>query len=82
LREKQKLLRPLQLIQDVQTRWNYVVDMIVRFLEQQAVVQAAVTSNELRRKDKNASFLSQVDIDNLKDVLDVLNPAKRTSTAL
>ena len=48
LKEKQKMLSlpEHKLIIDVQTRWNSALDMLTRFLEQQAAVHAALTSKE------------------------------------
>ena len=57
-KEKQKFLGlpEHKLIQDVQATWNSAVAMIARFLEQQAAVYAALTSKEIRGKDKNVKL--------------------------
>ncbi|KAK6192358.1 hypothetical protein SNE40_003837 [Patella caerulea] len=47
-----------KLVIDVQTRWNSALDMTSRFLEQQPAVYAALTSKELRGKEKTCGQIN------------------------
>ena len=63
LKEKQTLLQlpKHKLIKDVSTRWNSALDMVSRYLEQQPAIYAALTSKELRGKEKDLPTLSDRD---------------------
>lgn len=84
LKEKQQLLNLPQhkLIIDVQTRWNAAVDMTSRFLEQQPAIFAALTSKDLRGREKDLSTLSEEDITNAEELLSTLTPLKTATVAL
>ncbi len=66
LTEKQKMLEIAshKLIMDVVTRWNSSMDMLERYLEQQAAITAALLSTEVR---KNARHLDTVTNGSLED---------------
>ena len=84
LKEKQKMLSlpEHKLIVDVQTRWNSALDMLTRFLEQQAAVYAALTSKDLRGKEKDISTLSENDISAIEELITILQPLKTATVAL
>lgn len=81
---KQKLLQlpPHKLIMDVTTRWNSTLDMLVRYLEQQAAISAALTSPEMRQNARNIDTLDSSDILNAEDLVKLLNPLKTATTVL
>lgn len=84
LKDKQTLMNVPEhrLIMDVSTRWNSALAMISRFLEQQSAVYAALTSKELRGKEKDVSTLSESDITAAEELTVVLNPLQVATTAL
>ncbi|XP_057197562.1 zinc finger BED domain-containing protein 4-like [Triplophysa rosa] len=81
---KQKLLQlpPHKLIMDVTTRWNSTLDMLVRYLEQQAAISAALTSPAMRQNAHNIDTLDSSDILNAEDLVKLLNPLKTSTTVL
>lgn len=84
LKEKQKLLQlpEHKLVIDVATRWNSALDMITRHLEQQPAIYAALTSKELRKREKDISPLSERDLASAEELVTVLTPLKIATTAL
>ena len=84
LKEKQKLLQlpEHKLVIDVATRWNSVVDMISRYLEQQPAIYAALTSKELRKREKDISTLSERELTSAEELVAVLTPLEIATTAL
>ncbi|XP_065103982.2 E3 SUMO-protein ligase ZBED1-like [Paramisgurnus dabryanus] len=84
LTSKQKLLELPQhkLIMDVTTRWNSTLDMLVRYLEQQAAIAAALTGPEVRQHARNIDTLDTCDIVNAEDLVKLLNPLKTATTVL
>ena len=48
-KQKQLQLPSHKLIMDVTTRWNSTLDMLARYLEQQAAISAALTSPEVKQ---------------------------------
>lgn len=84
LKEKQKLLQlpEHKLVIDVATRWNSAVDMISRYLEQQPAIYAALTSKELRKREKDISTLSERELTSAEELVAVLTPLKIATTAL
>ncbi|MGL5207643.1 hypothetical protein, partial [Cetobacterium sp.] len=79
---KQNLLQlpPHKLIMDITSRWNSTLDMLFRYLEQQAVTSASLTSTEMRQNARNIDTLDSSNIFNAKDL--VLNPLKAATTVL
>ncbi|KAL0202589.1 hypothetical protein M9458_000607, partial [Cirrhinus mrigala] len=67
---------------DVTTRWNSSLDMLVRYLEQQAAIAAALTSPEIRQNARNIDTLDTCDIVNAEDLVKLLNPLKTATTVL
>ena len=84
LKEEQKLLQlpEHKLVIDVATRWNSAVDMISRYLEQQPAVYAALTSKELRKREKDISTLSERELTSAEELVAVLTPLKIATTGL
>lgn len=84
LKDKQKLLQlpEHKLLIDVATRWNSALDMISRYLEQQPAIYAALTSKELRGREKDLGTLSERDIASAEELVLVLTPLKIATTAL
>ncbi|KAK7898586.1 hypothetical protein WMY93_019439 [Mugilogobius chulae] len=78
LEDKQKLLGlPVhKLITDVVTRWNSAFEMVERFLEQQAAVTASLLSPEVRRREKDISTLTEMDISNAEDFIKAMKPMR------
>ena len=64
LKSKQALLELPQhkLINDVPTRWNSSYDMVQRFLEQQAAIEAVLLIKDVKKTAKDVHFLSENDI--------------------
>jgi hypothetical protein len=48
-KQKQLQLPSNKLIMDVTTGWNSTLDMLARYLEQQAAISAAPTSQKIRQ---------------------------------
>ncbi|XP_051785588.1 zinc finger BED domain-containing protein 4-like [Erpetoichthys calabaricus] len=67
---------------DVTTRWNSSLDMLVRYLEQQAAIAAALTSPEIRQNARNIDTLDTCDIVNAEFLVKLLNPLKTATTVL
>lgn len=67
---------------DVATRWNSAEDMISRYLEQQPAIYAALTSKELRKREKDISTLSERELTSAEELVAVLTPLKIATTAL
>ncbi|XP_065149407.1 E3 SUMO-protein ligase ZBED1-like [Paramisgurnus dabryanus] len=67
---------------DVTTRWNSTLDMLVRYLEQQAAIAAALTGPEVRQHARNIDTLDTCDIVNAEDLVKLLNPLKTATTVL
>ncbi|XP_074608742.1 uncharacterized protein LOC141863174 [Acropora palmata] len=65
-----------KLVIDVATRWNSAVDMISRYLEQQPAIYAALTSKELRKREKDISTLSERELTYAEELVAVLTPPK------
>lgn len=84
LTSKQKLLElpPHKLIMDVTTRWNSTLDMLVRYLEQQAAIAEALTGPEVRQHSRTIDTLDTCDIVNAEDLVKPLNPLKTATTVL
>jgi len=84
LASKQKLLQlPLhKLIMDVTTRWNSTLDMLDRYLEQQAAIAAALTSPGMRQNARDIDTLDSSDIRDAEDLVKLLKPLKTATTVL
>ncbi|XP_065140690.1 E3 SUMO-protein ligase ZBED1-like [Paramisgurnus dabryanus] len=82
LAAKQILLElpPHKLIIDVAMRWNSSLDMIERYLEQQAAVTAALLSNDVRRNVRDIDTLDGSDIRDAEDIVNLLKPLKTATT--
>jgi len=61
-----------KLIIDVATCWNSSLDMIERYLEQQAVVTATLLSNDVRRNVRDIDTLDVLDIRDAEDIVRIL----------
>lgn len=66
---------------DVTTRWNSTLDMLARYLEQQAAIAAALTSSEIRQNARNIDTLD-CDIRDAEDLVKLLHPLKAATTVL
>ena len=84
LKAKQKLLDLPQhkLLQDCKTRWNSSFDMLERYVEQQAAVQAVFLSKDIKKNVKDIVTLSDDDVSDIENVLKVLEPIKMVTTIL
>ena len=84
LKQKQDLLQlpKHKLVQDVSTRWNSSYDMLTRYLEQQPAITAVLMSPEVRKNEKDISTLSETDISNAEEMVDVLRVMKTVTTIL
>ena len=75
-------LPPHKLIIDAATRWNSSLDMIERYLEQQAAVTATLPSNDVRRNVRDIDTLDGSDIPDAEDIVKLLKPLKTATTVL
>ena len=84
LKSKQALLElpQHQLINDVPTMWNSSYDMVQRFLEQQAEIEAVLLTKDVKKNAKDVHFLSENDISAAESVIKVLGPIKTITTIL
>ncbi|KAJ8349324.1 hypothetical protein SKAU_G00244540 [Synaphobranchus kaupii] len=84
LNKKQKLLQlPVhKLTTDVVTRWNSAHDMLVRFLEQQPAICAALLSSEVRKTEKDLCTLTESDVTTAEEIVNALKPMKEATLAM
>ncbi|XP_016422360.1 zinc finger BED domain-containing protein 4 isoform X2 [Sinocyclocheilus rhinocerous] len=84
LAEKQKMLEIAshKLIMDVVTRWNSSMDMLERYLEQQAAITAALLSTEVRKNARQLDTLDSNDITDAEEIVNLLKPLKKATTVL
>ncbi len=84
LTEKQKMLEIAshKLIMDVVTRWNSSMDMLERYLEQQAAITAALLSTEVRKNARQLDTLDSNDITDAEEIVNLLKPLKKATTVL
>ena len=71
-----------KLINDVPTRWNSSYDMVQRFLEQQAAIEAVLLTKDVKKNAKNVHFLSENDTSAAESVIKVLGPIKTITSIL
>ena len=83
-RQKQSLLQlpNHKLIQDVVTRWNSTFEMVQRYLEQQAAVQATLVDKDLRKKERDMPSLTDTEITSAEELVKVLEPMKTATTLM
>ncbi len=81
-KQKQLQLPSHKLIMDVTMRWNSTLDMLTRYLEQQAAIASALTSSEIRQNARNIDTLDSCDIRDAEDLVKLLNPLKTATTVL
>lgn len=84
LKEKQKALDLPQhkLINDVRTRWNSSYDMASRYLEQQPAIYATLASKEIKKNAKDIVTLTDLDIEQIERLVEVLEPLKTMTTLM
>ncbi len=83
-REKQKMLEIAshKLIMDVVTRWNSSMDMLERYLEEQAAITAALLSTEVRKNARQLDTMDSNDITDAEEIVNLLKPLKKATTVL
>ncbi|XP_037834762.1 E3 SUMO-protein ligase ZBED1 isoform X4 [Kryptolebias marmoratus] len=83
LKFKQKLLQlPCQALStDVRTRWNSTLDMLSRYLEQQAAIAGALSSPDLGLNTQ-IDALDSNDMRDTEDLVRLLDPLKTATTVL
>ena len=81
-KQKQLQLPSHKLLMDVTTRWNSTLDMLARYLEQQAAIAAALTSPEIRQNTRNIDTLDSCDVRDAEDLVKLLQPLKTATTVL
>lgn len=84
LQEKQTLmdLPKHKLIQDIITRWNSSFEMFERFSEQQPAIMATLMSKDLRKGATDVGTLSESDIANMDDIVQLMGPVKMATTVM
>lgn len=84
LQEKQNLmdLPKHKLIQDIITRWNSSFEMLERFLEQHPAIMATLMSKDLRKGVTDVGTLSESDIANMEDIVQLMGPVKMATTVM
>ena len=82
LKEKQKLLSlpNHSLILDCETRWNSTHDMLVRLLEQEPAICAALMTSG--KRDERSFNLSDTEIQKMSSLIEILKPLKTATTFL
>ncbi|XP_054623684.1 E3 SUMO-protein ligase ZBED1-like [Dunckerocampus dactyliophorus] len=71
-----------KLIMDVTTRWISTLEMLARYLEQQAAIAAALASPEIRQNIRYLDTLDSCDIRDAEDLVKLLYPLKTATTVL
>ncbi|KAK3556154.1 hypothetical protein QTP70_005636 [Hemibagrus guttatus] len=71
-----------KLIMDVVTRWNSSLDMLERYLEQQAAITAALLSPEVRKNARQLDTMGSTDISDAEEIVNLLKPLKKATTVL
>ena len=84
LKRKQALLQlPIhKLTNDVSTRWNSSLEMLERYVEQQAAIMATLMEKEIRRNFTDVNTLSEEDTHHIELLIVVLQPLKTVTTLL
>lgn len=67
---------------DVVTRWNSLLDMLERYLEQQQAIVATLLSAEVRRHARQIDTLEPADITDAEDMVRLLSPLKKATTVV
>lgn len=70
-----------KVIQDIITRWNSSFEMLERFSEQQPAIMATLMSKDLR-KGVTEYTLSESDIANMDDIVQLMGPVKMATTVM
>lgn len=81
-KQKQLQLPSHKLITDVPTRWNSSLDMLERYLEQQAAIGATLTSPEIKRNARDIDTLDRRDISLAEDLVKLLKPLKTATVVM
>ena len=81
-KQKQLQLPSNKLIMDVTTGWNSTLDMLARYLEQQAAISAALTSPEVKQNAGSIDTLDSCDVRDAEDLVKLLHPLKTATTVL
>ncbi|XP_041725467.1 E3 SUMO-protein ligase ZBED1-like [Coregonus clupeaformis] len=71
-----------KLIQDIITRWNSSFEMLECFLEQQPAIMATLMSKDLRKGVTDVGTLSESDIANMDDIVQLMGPVKMATTVM
>ncbi|XP_028430301.1 zinc finger BED domain-containing protein 1-like [Perca flavescens] len=67
---------------DVSTRWNSAYEMLLRFLEQQPAVCAALLSPEVRKSSTDVFTLNESDIGNAEEIARALKSMQVATTVM
>ncbi len=67
-----------KLILDVVTRWNTFMDMLERYLEQQAAITAALLSTEVRKIACQLDTMDSNDTTDAEEIVNLLKPLKKS----
>lgn len=84
LQDNQKPLNLLstRLVQDMKTQWNSSFDVVSIYTEHQSAVLATLANRNVKKNLKDIATLSDIDLSQAEELIEVLRPIKTVTTIM